>query len=105
MLTYKGDVYAKAITEHAADSARVVFEMCMLKGMSYNALDADVTETYYGLDSVEVAATATGTFYFYPFQNTNMDQKHTNYYILRMRGRYNTNAAAVIIKEERVEAQ
>jgi len=105
MLTYKGDVYAKAVTGHAADSSRIVFQMAMLKGMSYTALDANVTETYYNMDSVEVAATAAGTFYFYPFQDTNMDQKHTNYYILRIRGRYSTNAAAIVMKEERIEAQ
>ncbi|MCK4825836.1 hypothetical protein KA005_59355, partial [bacterium] len=47
MITYKGTVTTKDTMSHAADSARVVFEIAMLQGLSYTALDVSVTETYY----------------------------------------------------------
>jgi hypothetical protein len=50
MITYKGTVETQATLNHTADSARVVFEVAMLTGLSYNALDASVTETYYTLE-------------------------------------------------------
>jgi hypothetical protein len=104
MITYKGAVTTKDTMAHASDSARVVFEIAMLEGMIYTALDANVTETYYNMASINIAITATGTFYFYPFQNTNLDQLHTNYYLLRIRGLYSTNLSEIWLKEERIFA-
>ena len=105
MITYKGTVTTKDTMSHASDSARVVFEMALLKGLSYTALDASVTETYYGMDSVDVANAASDDIYFYPFQNTNLDQKHTMYYLMRIRGRYSTNISKIYpFREERISA-
>lgn len=104
MLTYKGTVTTKDTMAHSGDSARVVFEIGMLKGLSYTALDASVTETYYGMDSVDVATTVSDDIYFYPFQNTNLDQLHTYYYLMRIRGRYSTNLSKIWLKEERIGA-
>jgi hypothetical protein len=104
MLTYKGTVTTKDTMSHSSDSARVVFEIAMLKGLSYIALDASVIETYYGMDSVDVASAASDDIYFYPFQNTNLDQLHTYYYLMRIRGRYSTNLSKIWLKEERTVA-
>ena len=104
MVTYKGTVTTKDTMSHASDSARVVFEIAMLKGLSYTALDASVTETYYGMDSVDVANAASDDIYFYPFQETNLDQLHTMYYLMRIRGRYSTNLSKIWLKEERISA-
>ena len=104
MLTYKGTVTTKDTMSHSGDSARVVFEIAMLKGLSYTALDASVDETYYGMDSVDVATTVSDDIYFYPFQNTNLDQLHTMYYLMRIRGRYSTNLSKIWLKEERISA-
>jgi hypothetical protein len=104
MLTYKAHVTGKDTMSHASDSARCVFELALVKGLSFNALDASVTETFYGMDSSDVAQSGTGAIYFYPFQNANLDQKHTNFYVLRIKGRYSTNLSAIRLREERVRA-
>lgn len=104
MITYKGTTTTKDTMVHSGDSARVVFEIAMLKGLSYTALDASVTETYYGMDSVDVATTKADDFYFYPFQNTNLKQLHTMFYLMRIRGRYSTNLSKIWLKEERIKA-
>jgi hypothetical protein len=104
MITYKGTVETQATLNHTADSARVVFEVAMLTGLSYNALDASVTETYYTLETTELAFGGSTDFYFYPFENTNLDQKHTLYWLMRIRGKYSTNLAKIYIKEERMRA-
>ena len=105
MITFKGHVTTKDTIGHSGDSARVVFEMAKLTGMNYNtSLDANVTETFYALDSVEVDSGTVGAFYFKPFDNTNLDQVHTNYWILRIRNKYATNLSAIIIREERIRA-
>ena len=104
MLTYKGTISTKDTMSHSNDSSRVVFELAMLKGLSYTALDASVTETYYGMDSVDVAFGGADDIYFYPFQNTNLDQLHTLYYLLRIRGRFSTNLSKIWLKEERIRA-
>jgi len=104
MLTYKAVVTTKDTMNHASDSARVVFELALLKGMSYTALDANATETYYGMDSTDVANAAVDLIYIRPFDNTNLDKKNTNYYLMRIRGRFSTNISAILIREERLRA-
>jgi hypothetical protein len=99
-ITFKGYVTVKDTMGHASDTASVVFDMAKLKGLSYTQPDDSVTETFYGLDSMEVLSGATA-FYFYPWQNNNLDDSHVFYYILRIRSRAQ-GLAAIIIREERV---
>lgn len=99
MITYKGEVYAPA-----DDSAHVWFDIAKLEGRDYAALDANATETYYHMDSSFVDSSGTDHFYFYPFQNTNLqDYNHTTYYLLRMKGRA-AYQAKIIMREERTRA-
>ena len=99
MITYKGEVYASAV-----DSAHVWFYMGKLKGRDYTDLDANQTETYYAMDSSAVDTSGTDGFYFYPFQNTNLqDYNHTSYYLLRVWGKV-ADEARVILREERIKA-
>lgn len=100
-ITYKGKVTTENAYSHTADSANLVFEMALLKGLSYTSLDSDVSETFYSMATVAIAYGETGTFYFYPYTNANLDEP-TLYYLLRIRGVSSTDLAKIYIKEERI---
>ena len=101
MTVLKGSVGTKDTMSHAADSCRVVFDLAIYKGLTYSSVDANMTNTFYAMDSVEVASGSTGYFYFKPFDNTNLDQEYTLYWLLRIRQRYDTNLAAIYLQQEK----
>jgi len=101
LTAFKGTVTTKDTMTHAADSARVVFDMAIYAGLTYSAVDANFTNTFYALDSVEIASAGSGTFNFKPFDNSNLDQEYTLYWLLRIRQRFDTNLAAIYLRQEK----
>ena len=95
--------YAQGVARHTntATVCTLYFEMSIHKGNG-SAMNANITETFYALDTILVVADSVGYFDIYPLGNTSLNQR-TAYYTLRIFG-VTAQVAKIWIKEERINA-
>lgn len=90
-------------TAHAlgTDSGTVYFDVSQHRGDGGSRHD-EIPETFYAMDSCKIDTSGTDSlWYVNPFDNTNLEKKHTAFYTLRIYGiaSYKT---VLWMKEERV---
>ena len=102
MVRFYGYAQGVAMQGNSATTCSLYFYASNHKGDG-STMNAKIPETFYPIDSVEVAAATVGTFDVYPLSNTNIDSKPSAYLTIRIYG-ITAQVAKFWLKEERISA-
>jgi len=101
MIRFYGYAQGVAMLGHSATTCTLYFDMSIHKGDG-STMNANITETFYAIDTILVIADSVGYFDVYPLGNSNLNQR-TAYYTLRIYG-VTAQVAKFWLKEERINA-
>jgi len=110
MVRLFGTVQSKDTMGYSSTGDSIYFYVARHKGLGQtrgggrlDAKNANITETFYAIDSVEQANGTVGTFDVYPLSNSTLKEEPGVYYTFRIYGVAHKNSA-IWLKEELIYA-